>query len=75
MRPAISRFLTGLARLVEDAAQAGDGVREEAGAVGAGVTAAVSQFGGFFVWYRGLAALAVPRASQLQLAQPSRRHR
>jgi drug/metabolite transporter (DMT)-like permease len=32
--------------------------------------AAVSQFGGFFVWYRGLAVLGVPRASQLQLAQP-----
>ena len=33
--------------------------------------AAVSQFGGFVVWYRGMAAIGVPRASQLQLAQPS----
>ncbi|KDN81941.1 DMT family transporter [Kitasatospora cheerisanensis] len=31
---------------------------------------AVSQFGGFVVWYRGMAAIGVPRASQLQLAQP-----
>ncbi|GAA1401732.1 DMT family transporter [Kitasatospora putterlickiae] len=33
-------------------------------------TAAVSQFGGFVVWYRGMALIGVPRASQLQLAQP-----
>ena len=33
-------------------------------------TAAVSQFGGFVVWYRGMAAIGVPKASQLQLAQP-----
>ena len=32
--------------------------------------AAVSQFGGFVLWYKGLAALGVARASQLQLAQP-----
>jgi drug/metabolite transporter (DMT)-like permease len=32
--------------------------------------AAVSQFGGFVVWYRGMAVVGVPRASQLQLAQP-----
>ncbi|MFB7663531.1 DMT family transporter [Kitasatospora sp. NPDC056138] len=32
--------------------------------------AAVSQFGGFVVWYRGMAAIGVTRASQLQLAQP-----
>jgi drug/metabolite transporter (DMT)-like permease len=32
--------------------------------------AAVSQFGGFVLWYRGMAAIGVPRASQLQLAQP-----
>ncbi|MFV2118242.1 DMT family transporter [Streptomyces sp. Act-28] len=32
--------------------------------------AAVSQFGGFVVWYRGMAAIGVPRASQIQLAQP-----
>ena len=32
--------------------------------------ALVSQFGGFVVWYRGMAELGVARASQLQLAQP-----
>lgn len=32
--------------------------------------AAVSQFGGFVVWYRGMALIGVARASQLQLAQP-----
>ncbi|MQS06939.1 DMT family transporter [Streptomyces alkaliphilus] len=32
--------------------------------------AAVSQFGGFVLWYRGMALIGVPRASQLQLAQP-----
>ncbi|MFJ8041752.1 DMT family transporter [Kitasatospora sp. NPDC096147] len=32
--------------------------------------AAVSQFGGFVLWYRGMAQIGVPRASQLQLAQP-----
>ena len=40
------------------------------GITGLAYLAAVSQFGGFFVWYRGLAVLGVPRASQLQLAQP-----
>jgi drug/metabolite transporter (DMT)-like permease len=40
------------------------------GAVGLLYLAAVSQFGGFVVWYRGMAAIGVPRASQLQLAQP-----
>lgn len=38
--------------------------------VGLGYLAAVSQFGGFVVWYRGMAVIGVPRASQLQLAQP-----
>ncbi|MFD0272325.1 DMT family transporter [Kitasatospora sp. NPDC127111] len=37
---------------------------------GLAYTAVVSQFGGFVVWYRGMAAIGVPRASQLQLAQP-----
>ncbi|MFJ8432828.1 DMT family transporter [Kitasatospora sp. NPDC094019] len=37
---------------------------------GLAYTALVSQFGGFVVWYRGMAAIGVPRASQLQLAQP-----
>ncbi|UWE07733.1 DMT family transporter [Actinacidiphila bryophytorum] len=32
--------------------------------------AAVSQFGGFVVWYRGMGLIGVARASQLQLAQP-----
>ena len=32
--------------------------------------AAVSQFLGFVVWYRGMGLMGVPRASQLQLAQP-----
>lgn len=38
--------------------------------VGMVYVAAVSQFGGFVVWYRGMAAIGVPRASQIQLAQP-----
>jgi drug/metabolite transporter (DMT)-like permease len=38
--------------------------------LGLGYLAAVSQFGGFVVWYRGMAAIGVLRASQLQLAQP-----
>lgn len=40
------------------------------GIAGLAYLAAVSSFGGFVVWYGGLAALGVPRASQLQLAQP-----
>lgn len=32
--------------------------------------AAVSQFLGFVVWYRGMGLIGVTRASQLQLAQP-----
>lgn len=32
--------------------------------------AAVSQFGGLVAWYRGMAAIGVARAGQLQLAQP-----
>lgn len=32
--------------------------------------AAGSTFFGLYVWYRGMAAIGVPRASQLQLAQP-----
>ncbi|MGL6234077.1 MAG: DMT family transporter [Segniliparus sp.] len=30
----------------------------------------ISQFGGFVVWYRGMALVGVAKASQLQLAQP-----
>lgn len=37
---------------------------------GLAYVAAVSQFGGFVLWYRGMAEIGVPRASQLQLAQP-----
>ncbi|MBD0693993.1 hypothetical protein BG452_42990 [Streptomyces sp. CBMA123] len=37
---------------------------------GLGYIAAVSQFAGFVLWYRGMAEIGVPRASQLQLAQP-----
>ncbi|WP_431681530.1 DMT family transporter [Kitasatospora sp. KL5] len=37
---------------------------------GLAYTAAVSQFGGFVLWYRGMAEIGVPKASQLQLAQP-----
>ncbi|GGV62126.1 DMT family transporter [Streptomyces griseoloalbus] len=32
--------------------------------------AAGSQFAGLIVWYRGMAAIGIPKASQLQLAQP-----
>ncbi|HEX6341092.1 DMT family transporter [Umezawaea sp.] len=38
--------------------------------VGLAYTAAVSQLGGFVVWYRGMGLIGVARASQLQLAQP-----
>jgi drug/metabolite transporter (DMT)-like permease len=37
---------------------------------GLGYLAVVSQFLGLMVWYRGMAAIGVARASQLQLAQP-----
>lgn len=38
--------------------------------VGMAYIACVSQFGGFVVWYQGMGLIGVPRASQLQLAQP-----
>lgn len=38
--------------------------------LGLAYVAFVAQFGGFVVWYRGMAELGVARASQLQLAQP-----
>ncbi len=38
--------------------------------IGMAYIAAISQFGGFVVWYRGMALIGVARASQLQLAQP-----
>jgi drug/metabolite transporter (DMT)-like permease len=37
---------------------------------GMAYVAAVSQLGGFVLWYRGMALIGVTRASQLQLAQP-----
>lgn len=38
--------------------------------IGMAYLAAISQFGGFVVWYRGMGLIGVARASQLQLAQP-----
>lgn len=38
--------------------------------VGMAYVAAVSQFGGFVAWYRGMAVIGVSKASQIQLAQP-----
>lgn len=40
------------------------------GVIGLVWVAAVSTFLGLYVWYRGMAVIGVPRASQLQLAQP-----
>jgi drug/metabolite transporter (DMT)-like permease len=40
------------------------------GVTGVLYLAAVAQFGGFVLWYRGMATIGVPAASQLQLAQP-----
>ncbi|MBB5857308.1 DMT family transporter [Amycolatopsis umgeniensis] len=40
------------------------------GIVGLAYVALISQFGGFFAWYKGMAEIGVARASQLQLAQP-----
>ncbi|MFF5898696.1 DMT family transporter [Streptomyces argenteolus] len=40
------------------------------GAIGLVWVAAGSTFLGLYVWYRGMAEIGVPRASQLQLAQP-----
>ncbi|MFC3996932.1 DMT family transporter [Nocardiopsis sediminis] len=37
---------------------------------GMAVLGVVSQFGAFVAWYRGMGAIGVARASQLQLAQP-----
>lgn len=37
---------------------------------GLAYVAAISQFLGFVVWYRGMGLIGVARASQLQLAQP-----
>ncbi|MFJ3902617.1 DMT family transporter [Streptomyces sp. NPDC090025] len=40
------------------------------GVIGLLWVAAGSTFFGLYVWYRGMAAIGIPRASQLQLAQP-----
>jgi len=40
------------------------------GVIGLVWVAAVSTFLGLYAWYRGMAGIGVPRASQLQLAQP-----
>ncbi|MFJ9817172.1 DMT family transporter [Streptomyces sp. NPDC101151] len=40
------------------------------GVVGLLWVSVVSQFLGLVVWYRGMAAVGIPKASQLQLAQP-----
>ncbi|MFJ6409240.1 DMT family transporter [Streptomyces hydrogenans] len=40
------------------------------GVVGLVWVAAGSTFFGLYVWYRGMATIGIPRASQLQLAQP-----
>lgn len=60
----VSALVTALALPLEP-------VRLTAEAIaGMAYVAAVSQFGGFVLWYRGMAAIGVPRASQIQLAQP-----
>ena len=60
----ISAPITGIALATEP-------IRPDLSAVlGLAYIALISQFGGFVVWYRGLAELGVARASQLQLAQP-----
>ncbi|MFE2282963.1 DMT family transporter [Streptomyces sp. NPDC059443] len=38
--------------------------------IGMAYITAISQFGGFVVWYKGMGLIGVARASQLQLAQP-----
>ncbi|HEX2144335.1 MAG TPA: DMT family transporter [Glycomyces sp.] len=38
--------------------------------IGMAYIAAVSQFGGFVVWYKGMGLIGVAKASQIQLAQP-----
>ncbi|MEU8521002.1 DMT family transporter [Streptomyces sp. NBC_01216] len=40
------------------------------GMAGLAWVAAVSTFAGMYVWYRGMAAIGIAKASQLQLAQP-----
>lgn len=40
------------------------------GVIGLAWVAAGSTFFGLYVWYRGMASIGIPKASQLQLAQP-----
>ncbi|MFF2349149.1 DMT family transporter [Kitasatospora sp. NPDC058115] len=63
----VTALTTALALPAEPLPAGGPGAKAVAGLL---YTAAVSQFGGFVVWYRGMALIGVPRASQLQLAQP-----
>ncbi|MFF7459450.1 DMT family transporter [Kitasatospora sp. NPDC008115] len=63
----VTALTTALALPAEPLPAGGPGAKAVAGVL---YTAAVSQFGGFVVWYRGMALIGVPRASQLQLAQP-----
>ncbi|MFF8771459.1 DMT family transporter [Kitasatospora sp. NPDC015120] len=63
----VTALTTALALPTEPLPSGGPGAKAVAGLL---YTAAVSQFGGFVVWYRGMALIGVPRASQLQLAQP-----
>ncbi|MER7702829.1 DMT family transporter [Kitasatospora sp. NPDC097605] len=63
----VTALATALALPAEPLPPGGPGAKAVAGLL---YTAAVSQFGGFVVWYRGMALIGVPRASQLQLAQP-----
>ncbi|MER7394517.1 DMT family transporter [Streptomyces sp. NPDC000151] len=60
----VSALVTALALPVEPVHLTTEAV------VGMAYIAAVSQFGGFVAWYRGMALIGVPRASQIQLAQP-----
>lgn len=57
--------------VVTVAALASEPVRLTGTAVtGLAYVAAISQFGGFVLWYAGMSRIGVARASQLQLAQP-----
>lgn len=60
----VSALVTAFALPVEPVQLTGKAV------VGMAYIAAISQFGGFVAWYRGMAVIGVPRASQIQLAQP-----
>ncbi|MET8697558.1 DMT family transporter [Kitasatospora sp. NPDC004723] len=63
----VTALTAAVALASEPLPSGGPGAKAVAGLL---YTAAVSQFGGMVVWYRGMALIGVPRASQLQLAQP-----